>query len=383
MSHGLLSRFTVRRIYGCDYMDVFDEAVSPFARQFPLGSLRPETIPWILVEFRDYARGHIEFLRRTYPQLPRIHFGFTDLGTINAGAFRHKGDYIIFVNTGTIAMLSLFFTRVLADRRLFRDIGNPEKETDDLPRFNALLPDAEMLLGQFRNLVVPRDQQRIDYSHGLLHRAFRFLFSHELTHILSGHVDYLLSLGVSALVELTAAEMPIEKLDRQAMEMDADNGGAEEGMHTLMAKIAPKPEVDPEVSNQQYFNPKQGLFAWLFAVDSLFRFFGDERFTLPQLRTYYYPPPRMRQILIASTAARFIETKTKRPDLGALCRRSSPLALAAVEEAFTTVSRTPRSVAGLEAAALSIPEHMSLVARHWRESMRPRLAPFAYVNLVE
>lgn len=364
-------------------MTVFEKAISSFAREFKTGDLKPGTIPWTLVEHKRQAEEHIAFLRKTYPRLPPIHFGFTDLGQINACVFRFNGEYVIAVNVGTAAVLSFFFCRVLADRELLSAIGDPDRERNDLPNLSVLMPNAELMIEEIVRLVTPRDQERIDFSHGLLHRALRFLLAHELTHILNGHVDYLNASGSTKLFELNSSKQNSETLDRQVMEVDADVGATSEGMYTLLARLAPIPERDPKVSNSEFLNPSEAFFFWFFAVQALFRFFGDDRFSLDELRFRSYPPFRMRQLIVASNGAGFVEQKSRRPDLGNACRESSRSALTEVEKAFARLLKSGWKIDGLNDAVQHLPEHSKQLRRHWRESLRARLLKFSYVNLSE
>jgi hypothetical protein len=358
-------------------MDLFAEAIQEYGNRFPTALIQTPGISAVFSKFNAHAAHHIEFLRKTYPRLPPIHFGFTDNPTVNAGARRWRDEYVIFINGGVVAVLSLFFTRIMSDPAILTDIGDASVERTALPKLDFLLPNAESMMEQFHRLVVPRDQQRLDYSDGLLHRALRFLFSHELTHILNGHVDLLGKSGVHSLVEASSEGPGGHTLDRDAMEMDADFGAIMESMYTCLQRIAPKREQDPDVSNQTFHNPWQGFVVSFFAVYALFRLFGDKS---RNKRTYYFTP-RLRQIFVSITACRYIKEISIRPDLEETCQKSSKWTLCQVEEAYSLVLREPWSVAGLNDAAKSSPTHSKRLNSHWRDSLRARLTPYAYVRL--
>jgi hypothetical protein len=162
-----------------------------------------------------------------------------------------------------------------------------------------------------------------------------------------------------------------------------DHGATCEGMQALINACAPSPEKDPEVSNHTYLNPRQAFFAWFFAVHTLFRFFGDQRFTPTDLLLSDYPPPRMRQVFLTTIAADFILNRSQRPDLGVLCRRTSFEAMAEVERAFADLSGTEKRVGGIKDSLDFTRGHAMEVARHWRETLRPKLITFAYGELSE
>jgi hypothetical protein len=121
-----------------------------------------------------------------------IHFDFIWDGRVNAYVFKHEGEYFIAVNTGTVVMLGLIFSRMLADQKLFLHIGDPASESPEQPLLQRLIPDAEEMY-QSGDLVVckPKTEARLYYQNHVRAHALRFLVGHEIAHITLGHVDYL------------------------------------------------------------------------------------------------------------------------------------------------------------------------------------------------
>jgi hypothetical protein len=362
-------------------MSIFDQAMAMLGkRSLAVGQIRRESVAGVVLDCLDGGLEFIADLRTVYPKVPPVHFGFTEDGSINAAALRYGSDYVIYVHGGAVALLSIFFFRVLADPAYVADIGNPAVEKKELPLFSRLVPDAEQM--DFGRIEIPQDTRRLDFSRGLLLRAFRFLVAHETVHVVNGHVSYLNRAGFLMLSE-KRLESTGNNLDRQAMEMDADHGATCEGMQALINACAPSPEMDPETSNHFHLNPRQAFFAWFFAVHTLFRFFGDQRFTPKDLLSSDYPPPRLRQIFLTAIATDFVLKRSRRPDLSDICRRTSFKAMAEVEKAFAELSGTERAVGGIKDGLDFTDDHAMEVARHWRESLRPKLAPLAYGELSE
>jgi hypothetical protein len=90
--------------------------------RFDVNRLRRGSVAGVLIAAHEFAVGSLNNIAKAWPKLPKIHFAFVDDGTLNAGAFAYQKEYVIFVNTGAMGLFSLYYTRVLADKDLFRDI---------------------------------------------------------------------------------------------------------------------------------------------------------------------------------------------------------------------------------------------------------------------
>ena len=314
--------------------------------------------------------------------MPPIHFDLIDDSTLNAGAFRYKEEYFIFINTGTIGLLALFFIRVLADRRFFREIGRPDVERETLPSFGTLVADAIKMKSAFKSVEAPLDQIRIDFSHGLIMRAFSFLLAHELTHVFDGHLDFLTQRGSSYYAEFNNVGS-FDVMERQALELDADHGAACAEIGQLLRKVADDPKDDPSLSDSRLLNPRYALFMWFFSIHTVFWFFGDTRFTPADLARGPYPPPRLRQWWTRETAERQLATRSKRPDLAPMCRTISNSALLLVEETFSTLTDGVKSIEGIADAEMHGSGYASERYWYWKNILRPKLLPFALTPLPE
>jgi hypothetical protein len=362
-------------------MITFDEAIASVGRtRYDTSHLKPRTIAGILSEARNYAIESLHNIRASHGRLPPIQFDLVDDPELNAGAFRYKGEYFIFVNIGAIGLFWLFFLRLLADRRFFPEIGNPKVEREALPTLGPFKLDASRMKDAFEFVDSPVDQERIDFSRALIFWAFSFLFAHELTHVLDGHLDFQSKTATSFYAEFNNG-LSVDPIERQSLELDADHGAVCAEILQLLRKVADNPNQDPQLSNSQFLNPRHALFAWFFSIHTLFRLFGDSTFTPVDLARSSYPPPRMRQWWTSQTAERQLATKSKRPDLAPICRIVSNSAMLLADEAFSMLTRSAPSREGIKDADTHGDRYSSERYWYWKNVLRPKLHPYAMLNL--
>lgn len=252
---------------------------------------------------RSIAMDFIRSAHLHVPKLPRIHFGFVDSPLVNAYALKYEGEYFIAVTAGAIVMLNLVFTRIMANPRTLLRIGDANSERSDLPTIPWAELNAEKLYEAGVRPAAPRDNKRFTYAQYVSDQAVMFLVGHEIAHVTRGHVDYLSQhANVSLLSEVGWEGAGEQRITRQAIEIDADwrSIDARCGSNYLTTKH--NKGVVPEWSDKP-LSVDDTQFDWAFAVNVLFRLFGDEVFTGADLQAHSYPPLALRRRLALDFAA--------------------------------------------------------------------------------
>ena len=149
-----------------------------------------------------------------------------------------------------------------------------------------------------------------------------FVIGHELAHITRGHVDYLNSqTGTPIISECNEPNAEVlgeawnlpteqEKVERQAIEMDADK----RSMLSSMASVKNKYEAPEGAAILNGRNTIECLlFDWSVAMNTFFRLFGDLRATRWNVELGYYPPNPLRRFMAVKLAHAAVVTAWKAP----------------------------------------------------------------------
>jgi hypothetical protein len=300
---------------------------------------------------------------------------------VNAVAFKHSGRRFIGLNTGTVAMLRTLFSRMLADPKVLVHVGDPNAEATDLPTV-GVGTDAGLLGSSEIMGFMPKDSARFGYAAELMDVALTFIICHEIFHIANGHVDYLdAEYGLPVLSELGwMPGTPAGNLDLQTMEMDAD-GCATGRMMGQFRRWVDKEGVNTRPQKDFHSFLDQTFHTHEFAISSVFRLFGDSRFTGVEPSGGSHPPPRVRQMMFMSTGATYMLGKWV-ADLAPLYSAAGWRAVADVERAFVTVTGLPLATEGLkEAWSGGGMAYSQKLLDHWQATLRAKLSSYAYSPL--
>jgi hypothetical protein len=329
----------------------------------------------------ERAKLLISKAREFLPHLPPIHFDFVFNGDINAIAFKSDGRYFIGLNTGTIYMLELVFMRMLADSRLFPSIGNRSEEANDLPPLTGYVPQAQQMYEAGVIPSPPKTKPRLSYAIHLFNHALHFLVGHEIAHITLGHVDYLQSkTGTALIAEMNWNQTDAEGLiERQSLEAQADTRSVFSSIASIkLAYATPNREVPPWASSP--LTVERMIFDWAFAMNSLFRLFGDSRFNSSELATTAYPPLPMRRAI--ATAMACLSVIWWDQGLKDKASKALNMAMHYTEGAFSMILGIDPSTEGLaDAYSPSGREHYKRLMACWKGELRKRLAEFRYEDL--
>lgn len=115
----------------------------------------------------------------------------------------------------------------------------------------------------------------------LCDEALRFMFHHELAHIMNGHLGYI--------EKLAGNPNGLARVTRQALEMDADSAAVSQGLSRIVARIESGWRFRPEFST-----PVDLLFIWRAATYTLFRHLAFKGPVLERLDEFTHTPPQLR-----------------------------------------------------------------------------------------
>jgi hypothetical protein len=334
-------------------------------------------------QIRQRFETLIASARTLIPGLPPIHLDFIFNGSVNACAFKSEGIYFLGITTGTIFMVRFLVMRMLSDARLFPFTGNPEEESSDLPPIIGYVPEAQQMYESGFRPERPNTEARLAYANHLFDLALFFLVGHEIAHITLGHVDYMCSSHrIGVITEMTWIDPQTERcLERQCFEMQADSRSAFSGISSLIETYKARSKETPPWARSPE-NEGQLIFDWAFAMNLLFRIFGDSRFNAPQILTTTYPPLPLRRAMVTSFAYGFVmrdwDPALKEPALHAL-----QSALKYSEASFATIlGENPSGLALADAFGPLGKEHFDrLVAFSF--GLQQRLAPFCYEDMFD
>jgi hypothetical protein len=186
-----------------------------------LATTVPVCVDGVLEKLRKEAQDDETYVR----DIPDVLSGVSDDKTFNAMAFEHCGQYVIAVNYGVLILVHDLVNRLLCLPEIFPWIGNPSLE-DARREFHPTNSDAMEYMRAFiaePKRVIPKDPVRRDAAKLLFVAAIEFIVSHELWHILGGHVRWDAScMGERSLAEVGNNRRLPNGIAYQALEMDAD-----------------------------------------------------------------------------------------------------------------------------------------------------------------
>jgi hypothetical protein len=368
--------------------EIFNEFTSadPYlGRRMDIG----KASPWLrgrLNGAASYARSLIRNAAAAAPKMPPIHFDWIENDDINACAFPHRGKYFIGVNAGSVVYLHSLFSRMLSCPRVLPKVGDVSKEEE------ARVPPVAIQLGQ-GNLhasgfvpVIPKDPDRQFHYEYLNNLSMGFLVSHEITHLIHGHIAYGEDrIGCRGISERGWKKgEPEPALTSQTLEMDADMGAAVAQAGMVMSLVM-DPALRPSGELGRFYQtPEEAMFHFAFGICPFFRMFGDDSVPAADADIETYPPWRVRQMIAIASATYFISRRWNH-NLAVSCQQAMKEAMLQVEHAYCLVTGEAMATKGLiEAWNGTGWRHVQnkLIA-HWRDELYDELLPFSFIELPE
>jgi len=152
---------------------------------------------------------------KTVKNLGTVHFDFIENPTFNAAADVRDKVGIIGMLAGAVLLPFDFFNRLLSHPEVAPHIGDPSNEALSPHHKEPLVQNvneaihARIREGRSIGGPAPKDPARKIFAAIAAKIGFDFLFTHELVHIVNGHVGYLWhSCGLPYLIELTSTSVP-------------------------------------------------------------------------------------------------------------------------------------------------------------------------------
>lgn len=328
---------------------------------------------------RKVAQELIDSARAMFPKLLPIHFDFVNDGSVNAWALRDKDRYFIGLTAGAMCMLHLILDRMLASPCTFPNIGQPKAEDPNLPPVPWHIPDAERLFHSGIRPILPKCDARMLYANHLADQALMFLVGHEIAHITRGHVDYLASTSGNAfLAELGWQGNSQGRLERQVIEADADRRSVLARCYSMMNTALHVGDKFPHWATSP-LPAEAWQFDWAFAVNTLFRLFGDARFSGIDLNAQPYPPLPLRRRMAMDTAySLLIQAWGEERQHDA--QNVLVSAVKATESSFSAVGADSSEGGLQESDTTAAREHIDRISEYWNE-LCMRLKPYSYEQL--
>jgi hypothetical protein len=360
-------------------LEVFHHVTTPYGGRLDR-RIVPASGQKMFAEIIDRGDDLIAAARRVVPELPPIYLDFIHNSAINAVAFKSDGRYFIGLNSGMVFMLRWVVGRMLSDRPLFRFVGDPKDEAEQLEPLSGYSPDADEMASRAVPLT-PTNAIRIAYALFLQDQAIMFFVGHEITHITHGHVDYLMAkreVDVATELEWFGQKHGEELFERQCLEMDADRRSIISRIDSLRVTYESPTYVAPPWESGLGDGPGQLLLDWWISLNILFRLFGDVRFTRSALKNSNYPPLALRRFM-CEMAAYAATTRFWDNTLAGTARNVFGAGRNECELAFATMLNEEPSVEGLQQAySQSGFEHAIRLEDYWNNTMVERLRPFSY-----
>lgn len=328
---------------------------------------------------RTVAQQLIASAHAMFPNLLPIHFDFVRSGSVNAWAFRIDDRYFIGLTAGAISMIHLIFDRMLASPSTFAHIGRPDAEDASLPPVAWHIPDAELLFNSGVRPILPKGRERALYARHLADQALMFLVGHEIAHITRGHVDYLSSISGSAFLAELGWQGPSEgQLERQTIETDADCRSVAARCHSMLGTANSAGDNFPPWATAP-LAADAWQFDWAFAVNTLFRLFGDPQFAGSDLTAQPYPPLPLRRKMAMETGLNLLVNvwgEERRQE----ARHALYSSVTETESSFCSVGAGVGDGGFVETDTVSAREHINRIVDSWT-ALRGKLQPFSYEQL--
>lgn len=317
-------------------------------------------------------------------QTKGLKFNYIEDNEVNACAWIDDNYDNIQMNTGTlITIFSLFYT-AFSNKNIYKNIGNSQLESNELVK-GDFDPDKIALLFSGE----PKDEDRITIANLISMLAFRYIFAHELGHLLNGHsyllktlygtkhIDMILKNVLSKFSERKNEEYA---LDRRTLEMDADAFAATFSMNNLIGLY------QQQEKNRWYFdlldNPIQIFELWAFAIHNIFMLF---ELIAPSNydKLSFYLPNEARQILNLSAAESTIDGMRQRGNFKCTdiekkkIIRAFSEGISKAEYFFNNTFNTKFDFINKVSISSEYEDYANEVENHWDKNLRFKLKKYA------
>lgn len=235
--------------------------------------------------------------------LKKLEFNFRDDSRVNACAdYDKKSDYdCLTINTGTIIEIVALIKTAFAQRNILCRFGNSNRERNAIYTGEHIFRNNKHeLIFRTQDAIVDSCREKLSFYVAML--AIRFIFAHEVGHIVNGHTRLMDDLYMNSKIY-----MRMEKsnnvfqycLDRRTLEMDADAVAATYSIDNILM-LYEKGKKDLE--DMQIFSIEDLFELWGFSVACVFLKFELDLKSSYNSNSYYLPNDA--RYLLAIDAAR-------------------------------------------------------------------------------
>ncbi|KHD16017.1 ImmA/IrrE family metallo-endopeptidase [Clostridium butyricum] len=313
-----------------------------------------------------------------------LKFNYIEDDKVNACAWIYDNYDNIQINTGTlIKIFSLFYT-AFSNRDIYKNIGNSQLESNEIIKGDFDPDKIELLFSG-----IPKDEDRVTIANLMSLFAFRYIFAHELGHLLNGHsyllktlygtehIDMILKDVLSKFSERKNEEYA---LDRRTLEMDADAFAATFSINNLIGLY------QQQEKNGWYFdlldNPIQIFELWAFAIHTIFMLFES---SVPSNydKLNFYLPNEARQILNLSAAESTIDGMRERGSFKCTDIEKKKIisafteGISKAEYFFNNTFNTKFNFIIKVSTSSEYQDYANGVGKHWNNNLRFKLKKYA------
>lgn len=364
-----------------DKADAFDQACRDrgIGKRLDIENFPDVPAATVYEHTRTIANELIESVLEHLPNAKPIHFDFIRDPQINAYAFREGSDYYIGINAGAILLLHLVVDHIFASRHTFPLVGDAKAERETLPPVPWSNVNAESLFLDGVQPLGANSKERILLGRAIVDQAVMFLVGHEIAHITRGHVDFLLDeLNAAYVSEKDTTEDVDAKLVRQSIEVDADYRSVQARCYSMHLTAKQNHKIVPIWSETPVSEQEYQYYA-LFAINVIFRLFGDKQFNFDELEQDSYPPLPLRRWLAMDHAANLMRSNWP-PGSDSLISEAVMGSIKACEASFNAIGAEPSEGGFTQAFTEEATEHMRKIGTTYKEIV-PKLQVFAAESL--
>lgn len=355
------------------------------------GRLNYDVFPKNMVSDFEYlkkrAEDTIKLVVTQFPKIKEIKFDFINSYSFNAFATGINQKYFIGINRGTLATIILIYDRFLADKEIFKFIGNPDAEVDELPTITKITGNYSSTVKGLPFFSPPKDPDRNIFARRLAILTLDFILAHEITHVVNGHVDFFINELKLDIDELTLYNKKgkIFPLINKTLEMDADSGASKMLLSSEIGKVL---GVFPKPPNKEFYKkPGMVLLQYSFVFSTLFRTFGDQRLDDELFVQDTYPKPRLRFVIAMLKISELQAFKDLQKVMNFdLDKNGIPITIGlgfqTIEEAFNRVMDKEALNESIEDAWGKKGENqINKLVEFWNEELLEKLQKYSYTKL--
>jgi len=309
---------------------------------------------------------------------------------MNAVADIRAGTGLVGVTDGSIFLITDIFRRLLSHPLVLPHIGNAPAESINAYHQDGISQTCEVLAkkraAENRPVVPPPPNDPVREACALVmsRLALEFLITHELAHIVRGHVGYIYdSVGIPYMLEFRSHGMQkppaaFDPIVRQALEVDADRIAV---VNTLRIANMAKEGNLRQKWNGIISSSQEAIYIWNFAIGWLFYLWGLE-VDFDEMDKYDHPPSGLRDLEAVATAMTVMEKNW--PELLADFKEAYPRSKHEIMRSVIAIGGTctqSRWVEYGEAASDNRAlQHQELVSNTWN-AIRPHVNEHSFMEL--